>query len=680
MKKSVYFVFLSIFLVNFIPVNTLADKDPTKRALIIAVADYPEDGRWKDISSDNDIPLIEGALLQQGFNAKNIRVINDSLASKEFIVDELKSLSKRAKKGDIVVIHYSGHGQQIQDDNADELDGFDESLIPWDAHLKWSEDYQGENHLRDDEIKVLTDNLRKKLGPDGNVLLILDACHSGTANRGLATSRGTAEVFSEPGFKPLDKNDKGNNDDFIKSPTADLAPMVTLSGAGQHQLNFEYYDKDKETSFGSLSYAFSKALTEADKNTSYRVLFDKIKVSMSTIAPRQSPQVEGDVDMIIFGGEVVETATYYLVKSYWDDKNISINGGNLMGIYDSSEVAFYPMGTVEPEKSDPIVTGTIIYTTAVESDVLLEQAFDEETIKNTWVFITKQNFGDNDLFVRLDIKDNENLETKVVAQLNKMPKVKIVDDNPDIIIEMNNEHTRGANHLQILTTDETELYSKGMTGEDDEDTVDDIVETLNRYLQVNLLKKIEMKDPDIDVSFEIVPVTIDIDHRGFPEIKEYLDIEDFRNEGNELEFSYGQHFLIKVKNNGNSRAYFQIIDIKPDNQLEILLPTSHPRDPRTPAEFVVAIDSEKIMEKDIFFFEPPTGNEYLKLIATREPIDLRMIIKSKGGSSRGPGENTPFEDLLQTSYSKTRAGSYSAPPSAATVYTIPFRVVKIGNE
>ena len=672
MKQIIYFAFLFIFLINFFPLTTSADNDPTKYALIIAVANYPEEGHWRDISSDNDISLIKGALTRQGFHNKNIKVIIDDQAKKELIVREFRNLTRNVKPGDIVVIHYSGHGQQIQDDNGDELDGWDESLIPWDAQLKWSESYQGENHLRDDEIRVLTDQLREKLGPEGNVLLIMDACHSGTANRGLAKSRGTAVVFSEPDYKPSGSNDKGNNDDFNATDPEKLAPMVTLSGAGQFELNYEYYDQEKDISYGSLSYAFSRAMANADRETTYRSLFDLIKVSMSTIAPRQSPQIEGDVDMILFAGEVIEPKPYFMVTGWLDEKNVTINTGNLMGIYDSSEIAFYPIGTYKPEEAGPLATGTIIYSLPVESGVLLDKPVDKETISNTWVFVTKQNFGDNNLNIRVDINNNKEIEKELTVRLNEMPKVIIVSENPDLIVEMNNEYTRG-NNLQLITADEFRLYNAELIAEETaEKIVDEIVDKINHYMQVNLLKKIEMKDDDLDVSFEIVPVTIKKVGRRY-EVDQRLDIENMRNAGNELEFTEKDYFILKVRNDGYKRAYFQIIDIRPNNEVTLLYPSED--DMRPASEFVINIDEEKELGA-IFYFEEPYGNEYLKLIATAAPIDLRFIIKSRGADSRGSGEMTPFEQLVRDSYKGTRAGSLTMPPSSATVYTIPIKVVE----
>src|SRR5690606_38059030 len=155
-----------------------------KHALIIAIGDYPAEGGWSQISSANDVPLIKSALLTQGFAESNITTLIDNQATKQGIEDAFTALAKRIKKGDIVVIHYSGHGQQIFDDNGDEVDGLDEAIVPYDAFVKYTNNYKGENHLRDDELGNIIANFRNKLGENGQLLVILDSCHSGSATRG----------------------------------------------------------------------------------------------------------------------------------------------------------------------------------------------------------------------------------------------------------------------------------------------------------------------------------------------------------------------------------------------------------------------------------------------------------------------------------------------------------------
>ena len=42
----------------------------------------------------------------------------------------------------------------------------------------------GEKHLIDDEINVLLTDIRKKIGEEGAMLVVVDACHSGDSSRG----------------------------------------------------------------------------------------------------------------------------------------------------------------------------------------------------------------------------------------------------------------------------------------------------------------------------------------------------------------------------------------------------------------------------------------------------------------------------------------------------------------
>ncbi len=110
--------------------------------------------------------------------------MTDKHATKKNIIQALQHLIKQLKAGDDVCLHFSCHGQQMEDDNGDEADELDEALIPYDAQSTYQKGiYEGENHLRDDELEKFLISIRQKIGIDGSVLITFDACHSGTANR-----------------------------------------------------------------------------------------------------------------------------------------------------------------------------------------------------------------------------------------------------------------------------------------------------------------------------------------------------------------------------------------------------------------------------------------------------------------------------------------------------------------
>lgn len=80
-----------------------------------------------------------------------------------------RNLVTTAKDGDVVYLHYSGHGVKLADDDGDEEDGFDECLVPL--------DFQTKGIIRDDDLlKILV----KPMAEGVFVTSIMDCCHSGS--------------------------------------------------------------------------------------------------------------------------------------------------------------------------------------------------------------------------------------------------------------------------------------------------------------------------------------------------------------------------------------------------------------------------------------------------------------------------------------------------------------------
>ena len=130
-----------------------------KFALIVAIGNYMPNSNIPPIASLNDVKYIKAVLHNNGFLQKDIDTLEDSKATKAAILKALDALGAKSKKGDIVVIHFSCHGQQIRDqktvaEGKDEEDGYDEALIPYDVKKPkyFPGFYTGENHLRDDDL------------------------------------------------------------------------------------------------------------------------------------------------------------------------------------------------------------------------------------------------------------------------------------------------------------------------------------------------------------------------------------------------------------------------------------------------------------------------------------------------------------------------------------------------
>ena len=151
-----------------------------RRALLVGIANYPEESGWRKIHADNDVRLLD-SILSKTFC---VRSIVDKQATLDDILKELSYLRKSTSQGDTVLISFSCHGQQMfAIDNNTEADSLDEALIPYDAKAKYSSHYQGEKHLRDDILSESITNIREKAGANGLVVVLLDACHSGDSFR-----------------------------------------------------------------------------------------------------------------------------------------------------------------------------------------------------------------------------------------------------------------------------------------------------------------------------------------------------------------------------------------------------------------------------------------------------------------------------------------------------------------
>lgn len=187
----------------------------TKRALLIGISTYPKYKQsqlnWHNIHGANDVALISNTLKKQGFA---ITTLTNRQATAQAIRKAIIRLSRQTESGDLVYIHFSGHGQPFEDRDGDEADGWDESIVPYNAGLRYIKNvYEGQNHILDDELNVYITNIRKKAGVKGFVYVVIDACYSGGMSKGDEEEdsiiiRGTNVGFSRSGKPFVPRIDK----------------------------------------------------------------------------------------------------------------------------------------------------------------------------------------------------------------------------------------------------------------------------------------------------------------------------------------------------------------------------------------------------------------------------------------------------------------------------------------
>ena len=106
-----------------------------RRALLIGINYVGQQGALK--APHNDTSNVKDYLINVlGFQEQEILVLMDDgnhpMPTKQNIMDGFERLVRYSQPGDVVFISFSGHGGNVKDEDGDEEDGMDESIIPVD--------------------------------------------------------------------------------------------------------------------------------------------------------------------------------------------------------------------------------------------------------------------------------------------------------------------------------------------------------------------------------------------------------------------------------------------------------------------------------------------------------------------------------------------------------------------
>lgn len=146
----------------------------TKRAVLIGINYVGQDGELAGCHNDV-LNMVEYLKDVHEFQDHNMTLLMDDDdgdhidPTNQNIIRAYQDIVNASEPGDVVYLHYSGHGGKVRDDDKDEQDGYDETLIPV--------DFQTKGMLRDDD---LLEYVIKPLKRGVFVTSVMDCCHSGT--------------------------------------------------------------------------------------------------------------------------------------------------------------------------------------------------------------------------------------------------------------------------------------------------------------------------------------------------------------------------------------------------------------------------------------------------------------------------------------------------------------------
>lgn len=271
----------NIFLFLLFLVLGVCNADAVGRHALIFGLGKQKDTSWGKINGDKDVLYVEKMLKAMKFT--DVRSLVNEKATKSEMVKAFHELAGRCKKGDIVYVHYSGHGQLMSDLDGDEskkwqgksYSQWDESWVPYDAYMNYCDKDRGEKHLSDDEIAVLLAEIRSKIGVNGQMTVVVDACHSGDATCGEEEEcvRGVDVKFIIPAKTTAKKESTPVKENWL-----------TISACKPFQLAMEM----KNIQVGKLTYALFSLGSKAFSMTNAEL--EKSLVNYMEINKGRMPQ------------------------------------------------------------------------------------------------------------------------------------------------------------------------------------------------------------------------------------------------------------------------------------------------------------------------------------------------------------------------------------------------------
>lgn len=397
------------------------DAHPRKKlALLVGINSYPHLRASQQLRGClNDVALMAETLEKVfGFSQEQMTFLRNEQATRDNILDAMNALLTSASTDDIVVFYYSGHGSRVRDREGDEVDGWDETIMPYDSgrspHLF--------RDITDDEIYLWLVALTQKTP---FVTLIFDSCYSGDITR---DSFGDTMRGLEAETRPLQE--------LPPSPIhAEQLPLLLdgmrevgssgwLPRGQRHVLiaGCRHDENSYETAqgaliYGAMTYALNQELLHIVPNTTYRDAFELMSLRVSSRTnDRQHPQMEGARDREIFGVRDITPLRFVSVKER-KGQTVLLAAGQAHGLTAGSQWAIYQRAaknTLEASSRLGLVEIRTLYGVTAEARILSE-AYPEAIAVLARAVEIVHNYDDMRLRIHLDEEATGQLKRLLVT-------------------------------------------------------------------------------------------------------------------------------------------------------------------------------------------------------------------------------------------------------------------------
>ena len=694
-----------------------SDHKGRKRALLIGVSDYcrgtdkdcERGGKfWWNLSGAVDVEAMKSTLAQEKFGFQNIKTLTTrDETTHESIKKAFEALIGQTEEGDIVYVHYSGHGSQVPDDArqgnlkvGDEIDGLDETIVPSD----YVSQKDGSNDIRDDQIEQWLALLIRKNA--ASVTLTFDSCHSGTTTRnGSMRPRGSPYQGPPVQARPAKEAERDGPGGFFQMSFAERNRLVVLAASRDDQLAQEWLDETK-TPRGVLTHALIEALNSSSNKTTYRELFDRVSDVVSSSAKDQNPQLEGNRNLLLFSGLVSPPDPYIRVGV--EDGRPYLKAGFLQGMTNRSRFAVYSAGTRRAETAAPLAEAEIIQVERNTSRIkIIPPPTDEQitALKNAVAYETLHRSGDARLRVNATPISEGGRGSTIISELKGVELVSAEGAGhswdvrickgacPDEKQETSRPAAPAGDYYTLQRADGSVLRRVA----EGQNAGGEIRRAIQSEARWRFVKRLKNTDPKAQVEFRLVPVSAEFDKEENIVSTKRLAEEVGRAEGGQILLYEGDLIMLEVRNTGTQAAFVTILDLRSDGSIGPMWP--HPKVPvGSSGENKIPADGKwrLVPLPFVFRIKEPLGPELFKGIVTMEEADYSPLVDEETvrgamrGEERGARESQrPIGQFLvaatrggdKTRSGQTRDGNQGAdaadltlPADGWSTYEIPVEV------
>jgi hypothetical protein len=588
------------------------ESSPKKLALLIGINTYKYPDRVSPLAGSlNDVEDMRNLLIGKfQFPPDNILVLKDSQATRAGIIEAIKGhLIAKAQQGDIVVLHYSGHGSQMKDATGTMISGIDETIVPYDS--------------RDPEGKVfdisgadLHPLLAQLASKTSNLTFILDSCHSGTLIRG-------ARVRSIPMDTRTPPPVSGTRE-VMSKPTEVTPKFAFLSAATSKESAFEHSVGGAD--HGAFTYFLTQELRTARAGATYRDVMDVVIGNVTANYPAEHPSLEGaQPDQHIFGdGSSIAKIYITAFPSTLNPSGVTLGAGQIEGVTVGSVYDVYPPGTkIFSPPNQPLARVKVASVDPQKSEASVLSG--GKIAAGSRAREREHRYGSARLRVLVDGPENSPTLQSIKEALQRISYVEVTDRST----ACNMQIRESGGKIMTLAADSSTLSAPiPIDAPSAADRVTDQVKLWAKWFRVLSIRN---PDSDMQVRFTISgKQTRDpLAQVGKPDVGV--------REGDTVEAS--------VQNNAERDVYIAMLDLSSDGSISVVYPT---------------IEGEKdvlkpglIFSKSFTTFVPKgrsTVTDILKIFASYKPIDLTVLTQP---AIRAVSDD-PLQQLLNDSVGESR--------------------------